>query len=139
MQPDLTDRDNDSGETRAATMVRMPKNPPESMQHHLRVRLNEHAKTRWPALKRVEVRFRAGFAYVDGIETGGQVLKLCRLRFYGALHTWGFAIYLASRDGYEDNFLPSGRPSGSPEEALDCACGLYLGDPTAWITKPSTD
>ncbi len=96
MQPDLTDRDNDSDETRAATMVRMPKNPPESMQHHLRVRLNEHAKTRWPAL------------------------------------------YLASRDGYEDNFLPSGRPSGSPEEALDCACGLYLGDPTAWITKPST-
>ena len=120
-------------------MVRMPKNPPESMQHHLRVRLNEHAKTRWPALERVEVRFRAGFAYVDGIETDGQVLKLCRLRFHGALHTWGFAIYLASRDGYEDNFLPSGRPSGSPEEALDCACGLYLGDPTAWITKPSTD
>ena len=120
-------------------MVRMPKNPPESMQHHLRVRLNEHAKTRWPALKRVEVRFRAGFAYIDGIETDGQVLKLCRLRYYGALHTWGFAIYLASRDGYEDNFLPSGRPSGTPEEALDCACGLYLGDPTAWITKPSTD
>jgi putative hydrolase of the HAD superfamily len=47
------------------------------------------------------------------------VLKLCRLRFHGALHTWGLAIYLASRDGYEDNFLPSGRPSGSPEEALD--------------------
>jgi hypothetical protein len=63
------------------------------------------------------------------------VLKLCRLRFHGAPHTWGFAIYLASRDGYEDNFLPSGRPSGSPEEALDCACGLYPGDPTAWITK----
>jgi hypothetical protein len=62
-----------------------------------------------------------------------------RCRFHGVLHTWGFAIYLASRDGYEDNFLPSGRPSGSPEEALDCACGLYLGDPTAWITKPSTD
>jgi hypothetical protein len=65
------------------------------------------------------------------------VLELCRLRFHGALHTRGFAIYLASRDVYEDNFLRSGRPSGSPEEALDCACGLYLADPTAWLTQPS--
>ena len=117
-------------------MVRMPKNPPESMQHHLRVRLSERAKVRWPALARVEVRFRAGFAYIDGIETGGDVLKLCRLRFTGVLHTWGFAIYLASRDGYEDNILPSGLPTGSPEEALDCAAGLYLGDPSAWVTPP---
>jgi hypothetical protein len=23
----------------------------------------------------------------------------------------------------------SGLPIGSPEEALDCACGLYLGNP----------
>jgi len=110
-------------------MVRMPKNPPESMQHHLRVRLNERARTRWPQLARIEVRFRAGFAYLDGIESDGTVLKLARLRFAGVLHTWGFAIYLASKDGYEDNILPSGLPVGSPEEALDCACGLYLGDP----------
>jgi hypothetical protein len=40
---------------------------------------------------------------------------------------------LASRDGYEDAILPSGYPVGTPEEALDCACGLYLNDPTAWI------
>src|SRR3954451_11557107 len=38
---------------------------------------------------------------------------------------WGFAIYLVSRDGYEDSFLPSGLPAGSPEDALDCACGPY--------------
>ncbi len=118
-------------------MAGMPKNPPESMQHHLRVRLNEHAKTRWPGLARVEVRFRAGSAYIDGVEAGGEVLRLCRLRFTGVLHTWGFAIYLASRDGYEDNYLPSGLPVGSPEEALDCACGLYLADPSAWITPPT--
>lgn len=120
-------------------MAGMPKNPPESMQHHLRVRMNEHAKTRWPQLARVDVRFRTGFAYIDGIEPDGDVLKLCRLRFTGVLHTWGFAIYLASRDGYIDNILPSGLPIGSPEEALDCAAGLYLGDPTAWLTKPSTN
>jgi hypothetical protein len=26
---------------------------------------------------------------------------------------------------------PRGLSAGSPEEALDCACGLYLNDPTA--------
>ena len=31
---------------------------------------------------------------------------------------------------YEDNILPTGQPFGTPEEALDCAAGLYLGDPT---------
>ncbi|MCY0924493.1 MULTISPECIES: hypothetical protein [unclassified Streptomyces] len=106
----------------------MPKNPPESMQSHLRRRLKARAGDRWPQLARVEVRFRAGFAYVDGELKDGDQLKLCRLRFTGVLHTWGFALYLASRDGYEDNFLPSGLPFGSPEDCLDCACYLYLGD-----------
>jgi hypothetical protein len=110
----------------------MPKNPPESMQRSLRQRLNKHAAARWPALAGIEVRYRAGFAYVDGRLPDGAVLKLCRLRFTGRLHTWGFAIWLASRDGYEENLLPTGLPAGSPEEALDCACGLYLADPTAW-------
>ncbi|WP_154686011.1 hypothetical protein [Streptomyces himastatinicus] len=41
------------------------------------------------------------------------------------LHTWGFALYLASSDSYEDNILPSGLPAGAPEEA-DCAGDLYL-------------
>ena len=113
------------------------KNPPESMQHHLRQRLNEHAHQRWPQLTGVQIRYRAGFAYIDGLLPNGHVQPLCRLRFGGVLHTWGFAIYLASRDGYQDNFLPSGLPMGSPEEALDCACGLYLNDPTAWLPPPT--
>lgn len=37
-----------------------------------------------------------------------------------------------------DNFLPTGLPFGLPEEVLDCACGLHLGDPTAWSNAPST-
>ena len=52
-------------------------------------------------------------------------------------NSWGFAIHLASRDGYEDAVLPSGYPVGTPEEALDCACGLYLNDPTAWTQTPT--
>ena len=43
---------------------------------------------------------------------------------------WGFAMYLASKDGYEDAVLPTGAFAGLPEDALDCAAGLYLGDPT---------
>jgi hypothetical protein len=49
-----------------------------------------------------------------------------------AFNRWGFAIWLASKGGYEDSVLPSGYPFGTAEEALDCACGLYLNDPTAW-------
>lgn len=29
---------------------------------------------------------------------------------------------LASKNGHEDSFLPSGHTAGSAEEALDCAC-----------------
>ena len=47
-----------------------------------------------------------------------------------------FAIYRASHNDYEQAVLPTGWPSGSPEEALDTACGLYLGDPTAWLPDP---
>jgi hypothetical protein len=41
-------------------------------------------------------------------------------------------VYLASKDGYERSVLPTGDFTGTPEDALDCVCGLYLGDPTAW-------
>jgi hypothetical protein len=111
--------------------------PPESTKTSLQQRLASHARNRWPALATVEVRFRAQFAYIDGRLADGEVLPLCRLRYAGSASTWGFAIYLASKDGYEDSFLPNGQLAGSPEDALDCACGLYLNDPTAWRADPS--
>ena len=43
---------------------------------------------------------------------------------------WGFALFTYSNERYEDNVLTTGLPFGSPEDALDCALGLYLGDPT---------
>jgi hypothetical protein len=51
------------------------------------------------------------------------------------MHTWEFAIYLASSNKYDDNSLLFGLPFGSPEEALDYACGLNLNDPTAWLSQ----
>jgi hypothetical protein len=111
------------------------KAPPPSTKANLTARLNGHARAHWPSLAGIEVRFRANFAYVDGRERDGAVLKLCRLRYSGSAHLWGFAIYRASHDDYEDSYLPTGTPVGTAEEALDCACSLYL-DP--FNTPPDT-
>jgi hypothetical protein len=110
----------------------MPTTIPESTKTSLGRRLRARQRQRWPALAGVQVRFRGRFAYVDGALDGGEALPLCRLRYAGSASLWGFAIYLASTDSYQDSLLPSGLPVGTPEEALDCACGLYLADPTAW-------
>ncbi|WP_223206329.1 ATP-binding protein [Streptomyces xanthii] len=115
----------------------MPKNPPESMQHQLRQRLNRHARDRRLHVDSIDVRFRAGFAYVTAELPCGRSLPLCRLRFTGVLHAWGFALYRAGHDSYRDHILPSGLPAGSPEEALDCAGALYLSARAPAIGVPA--
>ena len=119
---------------RSGTIEPMAK-PPESTKTSLRQRLTAHARERWPQLANVLVRYRGAFAYIDGELPDGTTLPLCRLRYGGSAHTWGFAIYRASHDDYEPSILPNGYPAGSPQEALDCACGLYLADPTAWTSQ----
>jgi hypothetical protein len=104
---------------------------PTSTQTSLRQRLTERARERWPQLAQIQVRYRAGFAYVDGVLTDGDQLRLCRLRYAGSASQWGFAIYRASHDDYQNSYLPTGSMGGTAEDALDTACGLYLGDPTA--------
>lgn len=106
--------------------------PPDSTRTSLQQRLTARARERWPQLAGVQVRFRGAFAYVTGTTTDGEDLPLMRLRYGGSASMWGFAVYLASNDGYQDSVLPSGFTAGAPEDALDTACGLYLGDPTAW-------
>ena len=115
------------------------KAPPSSTKQSLIIRLNDHARGRWPELSRVDLQFRANFAYITGRYPDGTTIKLCRLRYNGSAHLWGFAIYRASHDDYEDSFLPTGTPVGTAEEALDCACGLYLNDPSAWIPDTPTN
>lgn len=77
-------------------------------------------------LTELTVRFRGSFAYVTGELPDGEELQLCRLRYTGSATTWGFALHLASSGRYEDQILPTGSFAGTPEEGLDCACGLYL-------------
>jgi hypothetical protein len=100
--------------------------PPESIKTNLRVRLNDHARSRWPHLAGIDVRYRANFAYIDARTPDGHTIKLCRLRYGGSAHLWGFALYRASHDDYEDNYLPTGTHVGTAEDALDCAATLYI-------------
>jgi hypothetical protein len=111
--------------------------PPESTKTSLRQRLAARARERWPQLDGITVRWHGEFAYVAGQLPGGTTVPLMRLRYAGSASTWGFAIYRASHDDYDKSVLPSGYPAGTPQEALDCACGLYLGDTTAWLDPPS--
>lgn len=104
-------------------------NPPESTKSSFVARLNAHTRATWPQLTAVQVRFRGPFAYLDGQLPGGEVQPLCRLRYGGSASTWGFALYLASSHRHEDQVLPTGRFTGTAEEALDCACALYLSEP----------
>lgn len=121
----------------SGTMTSMAKAPPDSTKTSLRQRLSAHARQHWPVLAELTVRYRGAFAYVDAVLPDGTVIALCRLRYVGYARDWGFAIYLASTDGYQDSYLPSGRPVGPIEEALDCACNLYLADPTIWQQPPT--
>jgi len=105
---------------------------PPSTRTSLAQRLQQRRRERWPNLTRVSVQVRGNFAYVSATAEDNAELSLCRLRYGGSASRWGFAIYLASKDGYEQSVLPSGMTAGTPEEALDCACGLYLNDVSAW-------
>jgi len=107
--------------------------PPESTKSSLHQRLTAHAAQHWPQIRQFRIRHRAGFAYVDAELADGTVERLFRLRYAGSANMWGFAIYLWSKEGYEDSFLPNGNLAGTPEQALDCAAGLYLNNPAAWL------
>jgi len=113
----------------------MPK-VPDSTKISLQQKLSGRARERWPELSSIDVTHRADYAYVTGTLTDGEQLPLCRLRYGGSASIWGFSIYRASHDNYQPGVLHTGMTTGTPEEALDTACGLYLNDPTAWTEPP---
>jgi hypothetical protein len=110
---------------------------PDGARRALARQLQDRRQQRWPQLHDLQIHYRASFAYIATAATDDEnPLPLFRLRYIGSPDNWGFAIYLASRDGYQDSILPKGGLTGTPAEALDCACGLYLNDPSAWWDPP---
>jgi putative alpha-1,2-mannosidase len=110
-------------------MATMP-TPSEHTRLSVEARLGERACTAWPQIRQLHVRHRGAFAYVEAELTAGERVKLMRLRYTGTVgKRWGLALYYASSDRYEDSLLPTGSPTGTPEDALDCACQLHLTAP----------
>ncbi len=102
---------------------------PQTTKGELEHRLATHVKTRWPQVAALRVRHRAAFAWVEAELPDGELVPLIRLRYLGSADDWGFGLYLASSGKYEDQILPTGSFTGTPEQALDCACELYLTAP----------
>jgi hypothetical protein len=102
---------------------------PESTKISLQQRLSEHARKHWPQLAGVQVRYRGTFAYVSGQLNDGEVLPLCRLRYGGSAARLG-VCGLPGQQGRLRGFRPAHRRlCRRPQDALDCACGLYLNSP----------
>ncbi len=101
---------------------------PASTQSSLTLRLLDHAEQHWPQLQSVEVTYHGAFAYITGVLHTSERIPLCRLRYGGSAHSFGFAIYSAAHDRYEDSVLRTGFPAGRPQEALDTACTIHVAE-----------
>ena len=106
-------------------MAAMP-TPSQHTRLSLEGRLDEHARTVWPQLKRLNIRHRGAFAYVEVELAGGERGKLMRLRYTGTVARVG----LRPLPG-QPRPLRGRHPAERvlPEEALDCSCGLSLATP----------
>ena len=99
---------------------------PEPTRSSITLRLLDHAEKNWPQLAKVRARYHGSFAYITGVLRNGEQIPLCRLRYGGSAHSFGFAIYSAARARYEDAVLLNGSSAGTPQEALDTACTVHL-------------
>ena len=99
---------------------------PEPTRSSITLRLLDHAEKNWPQLAKVRARYHGSFAYIAGVLRDGEQIPLFRLRYGGSAHSFGFAIYSAASDRYQDAVLLTGLPTGSPQEALDTACIVHL-------------
>ncbi len=86
---------------------------PESTRSSITLRLLDHAGKNWPQLAKVRARYHGSFAYITGVLRDGEQIPLFRLRYGGSAHSFGFAIYSAARDRYQDAVLLTGLPIGS--------------------------
>lgn len=100
--------------------------------------LDHYASKRWPDLEEVTITWRGSYGYIRAWTTETEFIPLARIQYLGSDH-YGFALHQASTETYVATRLPTGALAATPREALDCALGLYLNDPTAWETDPQQD
>jgi hypothetical protein len=105
--------------------------PPRKLKDEVEDELDHYASQRWPQLEEVTIRWHGSHGYVAGYITEDDAIPLCRITYLGSPGDWGFAIYQASTETYQESVLPGGSTAGTPQDALDCACGLYLAGPGA--------
>jgi hypothetical protein len=52
-----------------------------------------------------------------------------RLRYGGSVSTGASPSTSRAPNEYQDSIMPTSSFAGTPEDAFDCACGLYLTGP----------
>jgi hypothetical protein len=95
------------------------------------VRLLDHAEKNWPQLAKVRARYHGSFAYITAMFRNGEQIPLFRLRYGGSAHSFGFAIYSAASDRYEDALLRTGLPDQAPRKKPST--------PPAPFTRPTSN
>lgn len=124
--------------------VRKPLGPiPKAVQESLRARLAKHVRAKWQGrCREVAVRFRGGYAYIDAYPAKRDDLSraspeeraiidatpihLCRLGYLGTGGVWEYAFFKYSDEKYALSLVASGSFEATPEQAFDCAAGVYL-------------
>jgi hypothetical protein len=116
--------------------------PSKRLKQDIADDLDHHASLHWPQLGEVVTRWRGGYGYVigypdtDAEPTDADAIPLCRLGYLGDENLWEFALYDPATDTYQDTVLPNGASTGSPQEALDCACAVHLTEPPNQTPEP---
>ena len=101
--------------------------PSRALKDHLEGSLDHYASQAWPQLEEVTIRWRGSYGYLVG-HLPDDDLPLARLEYLGDPQRWGFALYQASTENYQETVLPSGQWTGTPNEVLDCACAVHLAE-----------
>ena len=101
---------------------------PESTRSSIILRLLDHTEKNWPQLAKSGPDTTAASPTSPACSATAGEIPLFRLRYGGSAHSFGFAIYSAASDRYEDAVLRTGLPTGTPQEALDTACTVYLAE-----------
>ena len=96
---------------RCATLGTMPA-PPRKLKDQVEDDLDHYASQRWPQLEEVTIRWRGSYGYVEGYVTEDDGIPLCRIGYLGSPDDWGFAIYQASTETYQESSLTAAARPG---------------------------